>query len=311
MTHTPHDIRPFLRVGALVLTALWASVAGAETFPLPPPDQDVIGEIRTTKARQEDTLLDIARAFDLGYQEIIHANPTVDRWLPGKDTQVVLPTRFILPDAPRDGIVLNLPEMRLYYYPKPRPGEPAVVITHPVSIGRMNWRTPLGTTQVVRKEKDPPWYPPASIRAEHAAKGDPLPDVVPGGPGNPLGLFALRLGIPGYLIHGTNKEYGIGMRVSHGCVRLYPEDIESLYQEVPVGTRVHIINQPVKLGRLNGVLYLESHPPLEEDRTGDSDTTDRVLAIAANAEQLGTEAVPSTIQVVLHQADGIPTRIDR
>jgi L,D-transpeptidase ErfK/SrfK len=292
------------------LALLTSAVASAESFVLPPPDQDMVGEIRITRARQSDTLLDIARAFNLGYEEIVLANPAVDRWLPDPGTDVVLPNLLILPDAPREGIVLNVPEMRLYYYPKPQQGETPVVITYPVSVGRMDWKTPLGKTSVVQKQADPPWYPPASIRAEHAQNGDILPDVVPGGPGNPLGRFALRLGIPGYLLHGTNKEYGIGMQVTHGCVRLYPENIEQLYNLVPVGTPVHIINQPVKIGRHDDALYIESHPALAELSDNNQQAL-TLLTIAATAEQLQTDVIPSAVELALEQSDGIPQRISR
>jgi L,D-transpeptidase ErfK/SrfK len=306
------DSRACRRLLCAALILLTCTVASAETFLLPPPDQDIVGEVRITRARQSDTLLDIARAFNLGYEEIVRANPGVDRWLPGQGTDVILPNQLILPDAPRDGIVLNVPEMRLYYYPNPEQGEAPVVITHPISVGRMDWTTPLGKTTVIQKQADPPWYPPASIKAEHAQNGDILPDVVPGGPDNPLGRFALRLGIPGYLIHGTNKEYGIGMQVTHGCVRLYPEDIERLYNLVPVGTAVYIINQPVKIGRHLDGLYVEAHPAMDELSHSDADeNAQTLLSIAATAEQLYTEIVPSAIQLALQQSDGIPLRISR
>jgi len=306
------DSRACQKLLCAALVLLSGTLARAETFVLPPPDQDIVGEVRITRARQSDTLLDIARAFNLGYEEIVRANPGVDRWLPGQGTDVILPNQLILPDAPRDGIVLNVPEMRLYYYPRPEPGETPVVITHPVSVGRMDWTTPLGKTTVIQKQADPPWYPPASIKAEHARNGDILPDVVPGGPGNPLGRFALRLGIPGYLIHGTNKEYGIGMQVTHGCVRLYPEDIERLYSLVPVGTPVYIINQPVKIGRHSDGLYVEAHPAMDElSGTGTDLQSQTLLSIAATAEQQYTEIVPSAIQLALQQSDGIPLRISR
>jgi len=307
-----HLVRRFFG-GASALAALFASLPSqAETFVLPPPEQNVVGELRVTKARREDTLIDIARAFGLGYEEIVLANPEVDRWLPGENTKVVLPNRFVLPDAPRDGIVLNVPEMRLYYYPKPERGEAPVVITHPVSVGRMDWKTPLGKTTVIQKQKDPPWYPPQSIKEEHAAKGDILPDVVPGGAGNPLGRFAMRLGIPGYLIHGTDKEFGIGMRVTHGCVRLYPENIESLFGQVSVGTPVYIVNQPNKLGWTGRDLLLEAHPPLEEDSPLDEATqAAMVLDIAAGAEMHGAEVSPGRIRLAMTVADGIPRLIGR
>ena len=232
---------------------------------LPPADLDLVGEVRHTRAEHADTLLDIARRHGLGRDEIVLANPGVDPWLPGEGTPVLLPTRYILPDAPREGVVLNLPEMRLYFFPRAKPNEARRMITHPVSIGRMDWKTPLGATRVVAKQKDPVWRPPKSLREEAAADGRELPEVVPAGPDNPLGGYALRLGIPGYLIHNTNKPYGLGMRVTHGCVRMYPEDIEQLFAQLPVNTKVHILNQPIKLGWLADTLFIEVHPPLEED----------------------------------------------
>jgi L,D-transpeptidase ErfK/SrfK len=208
---------------ALLLGA--AAIARAEVYELPPPGNDVVGAVTTIEARQEDTLIDIGRRHGLGYEEIVRANPDVDVWLPGEGTRIVLPTRFVLPPGPRHGLVLNLPEYRLYYFPEPEPGKPALVMTYPISIGRMDWATPLGKTRVVSKVVKPSWYPPESVRKEHAADGRPLPRVVPPGPDNPLGAFAMRLGLPGYLIHGTNRPAGVGMRVSHGCIRMFPEVI--------------------------------------------------------------------------------------
>lgn len=227
------------------------------------PDGNVVGQVQVVTARAEDTFADIARRYDLGFDELVQANRTVDPWLPGEGTPIVLPTQFVLPDAPRDGIVINTAAMRLFYYPRPGASEPPTVITHPIGIGRVGWATPTGETKVVAKAKDPAWYVPESILKEHAEAGDPLPAVVPAGPNNPLGTRVLRLGLPSYLIHGTNKPAGVGMRVSHGCVRLYPEDIEALYPRVPVGTPVHIVNQPMLVGERDGILYLEVHRPLE------------------------------------------------
>lgn len=255
----PKPLRHLATVSALVAASL-APPAGARTYWLPEDGGDVVGVMEETLVGPQDTLLDIARRYNVGYEEIRLANPSLDPWLPGIDKPVIVPARYVLPQAPRKGMVLNLAEMRVYYYPKPKAGERPTVITHPVSIGRVDWKTPLGVTTISTKTHLPSWYPPESIRAEHAAKDDPLPKVVPPGPDNPLGEHALRLGIPGYLIHGTNKPFGIGMRVSHGCVRMYPEDIASLFDTVPVGTRVNIIDQPIKAGWDNGVLYLEAHP---------------------------------------------------
>jgi L,D-transpeptidase ErfK/SrfK len=244
-----------------------------------PSEGDLIGSPAEVTAQGDDTLIDIAHRHGLGYEELVNANPGVDPWLPGAGTVVRLPLRRILPDVPREGIVVNLPEHRLYYFPPARAGEPRLVITYPVSVGKMDWHTPIGLTRVVAKVKDPPWYPPESVRSEHAARGDPLPKVVPPGPDNPLGQFALRLGIPGgaYLIHGTNRPAGVGMQVTHGCMRLYPEDIEALFKLVPVDTPVRIVNQPHKAGWTDGRLYVEVHPPLEE---GDPTATPDRSALA-------------------------------
>lgn len=257
--------RDFFGLSLLLLCLLSGIpvVVQAMVFKLPQADEDIIGTIRYTKASKDDTLPDIARRNDLGYEEIRHANPGVDTWLPGQGTRIVLPLRYILPKAPREGIVVNVAEMRLYYYPIPKPGLIPVVVTFPISIGRSNWSTPLTTTRVTAKITDPVWRPTESIRAEHAADGEPLPTQIAAGDDNPLGRFALRLGLPEYLIHGTNKAYGIGMQVTHGCIRLYPEDITQLFYNVPVGTPVRIVNQPYKAGWQGGKLYLEVHPLLE------------------------------------------------
>jgi L,D-transpeptidase ErfK/SrfK len=294
----------------LLLGWLTTSIAAAAVYPLPAPDNDVVGQVRVVYANQEDTLLDIARRHSLGYEEIIHANPGVDRWMPGQGTPIVLPTRHILPDAPREGIVLNLPEMRLYYYPPAGADGQRVVHTYPVSIGQMDWKTPLGVTRVISKEIDPPWRPPASIKAKYAARGDPLPDVVPPGPDNPLGRHALRLSLTSYLIHGTNRPYGIGMRVTHGCVRMYPEDVERLFGMVPVGVTVRIIDQPIKVGRLHGELFIAIHEPLEETDLPRRITLEQVRE--AVAAKVGPElaGVDQTIlQVAVEQVSGIAVSI--
>jgi L,D-transpeptidase ErfK/SrfK len=237
-------------------------------FTLQDPAANVVGSLQVIRSREADTFIDIAQAYHVGYDELVEANPGIDPWLPGQDTAIVLPTRFVLPDAPRQGIVLNVASKRLFYFPPAEPGAPPVVHTFPISIGVEGWATPLGTTKVTSKKKDPEWRVPASIRKEHAEKGDPLPAVVPPGPDNPLGAYAMRLAIPGdYLIHGTNKPAGVGMRTSHGCIRMNPDDIEWLYPQVPVGLPVHIVNQPVLIGIAGGDLYLEAHAALEEDKT--------------------------------------------
>jgi L,D-transpeptidase ErfK/SrfK len=251
-----------IRAVAVVTAAALATTARAEVYELPPAG-DVVGAVTYVESRAADTLLDIGRRHGLGYEEIVRANPGIDPWLPGAGTRVVLPTRYILPPGPRKGLVLNLPEYRMYYFPEPEPGEPALVMTYPVSIGRMDWATPLGLTRVVSKVVNPAWYPPESVRAEHAADGRPLPRIVPPGPDNPLGSRAMRLGLPSYLIHGTNRPAGVGMRVTHGCIRMFPEDIEFLFERVKVDTPVRILNEPVKLGWDGDRLLLEVHRTLD------------------------------------------------
>jgi len=249
---------------ATVIIALYFPlIVLAETYTLPPDDVDVIGTVSTIIANDDDTLVDLARAYGLGYFDMVRANPDVDPWLPGAGTEIVLPKQFVLPPGPRRGIVLNLAEYRMYYFPEPSAGEARVVQTFPVSIGRMDWATPLGAARVTAKSVKPTWYPPQSIRDEHAADGRPLPPVVPPGPDNPLGEFAMRLSLPGYLIHGTNRPAGVGMRVTHGCIRMFPEDIEFLFPQVAVNTGVRIINEPVKLGWDGDRLVMEAHPLLE------------------------------------------------
>jgi L,D-transpeptidase ErfK/SrfK len=231
-----------------------------------PPGSDVVGHVQATIARHEDTLPDLARRFNVGYEEIVRANPGVDPWLPGEGRRITLPTRFVLPDAPREGVVINLASMRLFYYlPRKDRNAPLEVITHPIGIGRVGWSTPEGSTKVVARVRDPSWTPPASVRKEHAENGDPLPARVPPGPDNPLGRHMMRLGWPSYLMHGTNKPYGVGMRVSHGCIRLYPEDIAGLFELVPVGTSVTVVNQPYLLGWDQDVLFVQAYGPLEDD----------------------------------------------
>jgi L,D-transpeptidase ErfK/SrfK len=291
------------------LLALVITMPGyAATYVLPPPSVDIIGEVSHVTARYEDTLIDIARNHGLGFEEILRANPGVDPWLPGEGTVVVLPTKHILPDAPREGIVVNLPEMRLYYYPKPENGAQPVVITYPISIGRMDWRTPLGTTRVTSKVENPTWIPPASIRTAYAERGETLPPSVPPGPDNPLGKHSLRLDLPGYLIHGTNKPFGIGMRATHGCLRLYPEDIAALHGMVPVGTKVHIVDQPFKAGWKGETLYLQVYPPLEE-AADPSDLTPAVRAVVAATRERHAEVDWDQAMTVVEFSGGLPAPI--
>jgi len=291
-----------------LLALAGADRAQATVYTLSSPDATVVGEDQTVETVYEDTLYDLARKYSLGSEELIRVNPGVDPWLPGAGRKLVVPGRHILPPGPREGIVVNLPEHRLYYYPKPKRGAPIEVITYPVSIGKMDWRTPLGTTRVTGKQKNPTWYPPESVRKEHAAAGDPLPASVPSGPDNPLGLFAMRLaaGNGTYLIHGTNNPIAVGLAVTHGCIRMYPDDVAALFPLIAVGTQVRLINQPVKVAWVDGELLLEAHPPV--DAQGQSFEPD----IDQFAEMLRAAVGDTTVAIhwdyareVLQKADGV------
>ena len=279
-------------------------------FILESPEQTVVGEPQIVFTRGTDTFSDLAREYGLGYDELVAANPGIDPWLPGKNTPVLLPTQYVLPDTPRRGVILNIASKRLFYYPAAGEGERVQVMTYPIGIGRVGWETPIGDTNVVAKARDPHWYVPWSVQQEHKKMGDPLPPVVPPGPDNPLGSHVLKLEMPGYLIHGTNQPYGVGMRVSHGCVRLYPENIELLYSMVDIGEPVSIVNEPLLVGRLNGELYLESHTPLEDDTITPDERLQKIFDRVRNAS--GAFNDPAEIgyaKAVAGDARGVPVRV--
>jgi L,D-transpeptidase ErfK/SrfK len=274
---------------------------------------DPYGGIRETtsyRATYEDTLLDVARRFSLGYVEIVAANPGTDPWIPGEGTSVVLPTLHLPPDAAPEGVVINLADMRLYYFAEPG----GAMQSFPIGIGRDGLLTPLGSTEVVRKTKDPIWRPTPRMRAENPE----LPEAVPPGPDNPLGNRAMYLGWSQYLIHGTNKPLGIGRRTSSGCVRMYPEDVEYLYDRVAIGTKVTVVDQPIKLAWIDDALYIEAHTTMAQsdqiemsgkfDPILDSSVVEQVLAVAgAKAAVLDW----SRIRQATIERRGYPIRITR
>ena len=230
---------------------------------------DLIGEAyKVVVDNEADTLLDIARTHNLGYEEIRRANPNVSLWVPGVGTEVLVPAQYILPDAERTGIVINIAELRLYYFPEIGEGEVPRVETYPIGIGRDGYNTPLGITTTTMRLEDPAWYPPRSMREEAAARGEPAPSVVPPGPDNPLGKHAILLDIPGYLIHGTNDPDGSGMRASRGCIRMFPEDVKAIFGAVPLGTQVNIVDQPVKIGWDDGTAFVQVYQFLENQNHG-------------------------------------------
>lgn len=301
-----------------IVLAVIASTAGATSYDWPEnPNDTVITEFPDgaafTRAEQDETLLDVARRFNLGQTEIVRLNPDVDRWQVKKNELVRLPNKRVLPDTPHKGITLNISEYRMYYYPPAVKGMPRQVKSYAHGIGRQDWKTPLGETKVSLKVKNPSWHPPESIRREHAANGDPLPAVVPPGPHNPLGLYALHLAMPGeYRIHGTDidKIFGIGMQITHGCVRTYPEDIEELYNLVPVGTPVFIVKQPIKAGWLDNKLYIEAHPDVQGDEMSDEQRLELALSVIQKANQGSLPEVDrETLTEALTKLDGDPVPI--
>ncbi|WP_411727269.1 L,D-transpeptidase family protein [Methyloglobulus sp.] len=270
-------------------------------------DQAMVGEIAAVETRENDTLPDIARHFGLGYNDITAANAGVSAWTPRANSRVLLPLQFILPDAPHKGIVLNLANMRMFYYPRKQRDK---VFTYPVGIGRDGWNTPMGMTRIAVKTPNPEWHVPPSIHREHAAKGHYLPSVVRSGPDNPLGYYAMRLAIPSYLIHGTNKPFGIGMQISHGCVQMYPEDIEVLFKKSSVGMPVRIIHDPYLTAWHGDMLYLEANEPLEKWSNSKLRLKKQVSKeLRKIAKQHHVTVDWDKVDRVIQRADGIPTPV--
>jgi len=276
---------------------LWQGSAGAvEEFYV--GDGNVIGTMKRYVVQENDSLIEIARKFNLGYNEIADANVNMDPFIPELGATVKVPTSWVLPDYPRErGIIINLAELRLYYYPYQ---DAKFLFTFPIGIGDEGSETPLGTFTIIQKRVNPIWYVPKSIQDERPD----MPAQVPAGPDNPLGTHALRLSIGSYLIHGTNKPWGVGRRVSHGCIRLYPEDIPELYRLVPKGTKVIILRQPVKIGLKGGRIYLEVH------RGEDVDYYQEAMKLIT-VRKLLSRIDKRKLSRVLREKNGIPEDISR
>jgi L,D-transpeptidase ErfK/SrfK len=301
-----------------VLSALLPCIGGnvyATTYQLPVNSTDAIvtqypSGMAIDRAEKEETLLDVALRHLLGQNEIVRLNQKLDRWEIKKGELVKLANRRILPDSPHKGITLNISEFRMYYYPASQPG---TVMSYAHGVGRQDWKTPLGETKIVRKVKDPSWHPPESIRKEHAANGDPLPEVVLPGPHNPLGAHALYLNLPGeYRIHGTDidKIFGIGMQITHGCVRMYPDDIAELYNNVEVGTPVFLVKQPIKVGWLDNTLYIEAHPDLQGEEISDGQRHEDAFKLIQKAtKQEMPEIDQKALSTALKELTGDPVAI--
>lgn len=284
--------------------------AAAETderrVPLLSLDGDVAGDLHAFKTRYEDTFAEIGNRLSLGYLELVKANPGIDPWLPGEGTTITLPRQYVMPETEREGIVVNLAEYRLYYF------HDGGVEVYPVGVGTEENPSPLTNATVEMSLKAPAWYPPASIRAEYEASGEYLPRMIPPGPDNPLGPFALLLSEAGYLIHGTNKRFGVGMQVSHGCFRMYNEDITFLADKVAKGTSVQIIRQPVKVGISGNEVWLEVHRPKEGYSEAERDdlwqaVSERLARLREDMPEV--EIQRRAVESAVDQGDGIPRMI--
>lgn len=304
-------MKPVLRLaGFLALTLVAGTrVANATEYPLPPENSRLIGENSTFVIPGDNrTLESIAASYKIGLLGMLEANPGTDPWLPKAGTELTIPSQMILPDTKREGIVVNLAELRLYYYPK---GENKVIV-YPIGIGQLGVKTPIMVTSISQKIPNPSWTPTANIRKRYAKDGVTLPGVVPAGPDNPMGLFALRLarGTGQYLIHGTNANFGIGMRVSSGCIRLRPEDIEALFNSVPQGTRVQVINQPLKYAiEPDGKRYVEVHQPLSLSEKDDPQTMKIALSKAAASFINSPHSDTALIKQAMARRSGMPVLV--
>lgn len=266
------NIKHIYNIGLWVINLSLIQTSYALTFEIK-PNSDIVGEVKYVIVKEKETLFDIAVANDMGMFELMEANPGIkpNKLQPG--TKIIVPCAFILPYGTREGIVLNLAELRIYFY---HPNS-NLVSTYPVGIGRTGWKTPIGATKITKKREHPSWTPPDSIREHYEDQGKILPDVVPPGPNNPLGNYAMNLAWSGYLIHGTNQQNSVGLRSSSGCIRMYAEDIKSLFNQVTIGTSVSFVHDPFKIGRIDNNLFLEAHRPLPEPYYGSYKDDEKII----------------------------------
>ncbi len=304
-----HSMAGALLASTIFVTSeIWGAV-----YPMPPQGNDIVGDVLVVRPEHGDTLFTIGNRYGVGMHEMLEANPNlgIDEHSAANPirgwSKVTVKTQYILPPI-RRGIVINMPELRLYYFTP----DHQFVYTYPVGLGRDEWRTPLFESKVAAKETDPTWHPPASIRRHVLEEtGDSLPDAVPPGPDNPLGPYALRLSAKGYLIHGTNQPFSIGKYISSGCIRLHNEDIEELFHIVPTGTPVTIINYPYKAGWRQGSFYLQAQIPMELGEKWPSQLSpDSVKTVIVQALKSHRAHIDwSKVDEVLEKHTGIPQLI--
>ncbi|XOV82667.1 MAG: L,D-transpeptidase family protein [bacterium] len=275
----------------------------AAAYTLPDADNSLLGAVKQVQLVYEDTFAIVARRAGVGFTGLQRANPGIDEWLPGAGVTLDLPTSMLLPPVPRQGVVINLSELRMYFFSD----RAEQVFVYPIGIGSEGRETPLMQTSVVGKIENPVWYPPQSVRDRHAAEGDILPRVVPPGPDNPLGPFAIQLARAGYFIHGTNAPIGVGQRVSSGCIRMYNNHVASLIETLPNGTTVRVIDEPYKAGWHGEDLYLEAHPPL----AGALDHSRAVAAVIEATSDRKADVDWQKVVEVARTGSGLPVRVSR
>lgn len=304
-------MKKVLTAASLFVASALLSPVQAMDYPLPDSNTRLIGENSTYVVPNDGRSLEmIASEHQIGLLAMLEANPGTDPYLPEAGKELIIPSQMILPSTPRNGIVLNLAELRLYYYPA---GSDEVVV-YPIGIGQLGRDTPEMVTSVSQLIKDPTWTPTANIRKNYAKEGITLPAVVPAGPENPMGLYALRLsyGHGEYLIHGTNADFGIGMRVSSGCIRLRPDDIEALFKTVPKGTRVQVVNQPVKYSKEpDGSYYIEVHQPLSKKPSDDPQTMPIALSDDFKRFLENEDIDKALVEKELARRSGLPVKVNK
>ncbi|MFC1747839.1 L,D-transpeptidase family protein [Pseudomonadota bacterium] len=293
----------------LIFISFYPALCVATTYYLPSPGEHIVGEVQVITAQENDTLRQIARDYEIGYNALIAANPGITQKPLTKGKKITIPSQYILPNTPYEGVVINLPEMRLYYYPPPQAGHKPVVSTYAIGIGKQGYSMPPGISKITSKTLNPTWTVPKSILSEHTKNGVTHPKTIAPGPNNPLGKHALRLGRTSYLIHGTNKPYSIGMRVSHGCIRMYPEDIEMLFPVIPSGTVVRVIHQPLKSGWHGNALYVEAHSALQDPKKPRDTPDDTMSSFIATPDLEIDDVTRTAIRQASESNLGLPVRV--
>ena len=283
---------PLLTILIIISTLAAPSLVRAATYKVS-PNSDLIGDIEIIFNDRNESFATLAQRYSVSFNELVAANPRLDPWVPGQ-TNIIIPNHHILPVGPRVGIVINLAELRLYHFSN----QGKVVHTFPVGIGKQGWQTPTAKTKIIEKKTNPQWRAPKSIIAAYAKRGKPISHVIPPGPDNPLGKYALRLALPGYLIHGTNNPMGVGRRISHGCVRMYPDDIKALFDLVKVGTKVRIVHLPTVAGVHHGRVYVQAAPEQLEFKTNITNRHGKLLEMV--------EQIKASIPSNMHDQIDLP-----